>query len=360
MQLTKFFSITLLALVTLPAIVTTHAIAQTAPNITMQSSIDFGTVDVGLDRILQVPIKNIGQTPITNISVKQTFDNTNGTNPLADLGISRSFNSLNPGETKNFRGVCSNLKENLNTNETGKFIVEAGSPPQQIASIPFACKRVPLVNLLVNLKQFKSIAMNVKVAEHPDPEVAKGVNCGIPIDGGSGGVFGKFDLCRFKVKKGARVQIKPTVLSTNDSEFIGFANGTGSLAACQGTATCSVTMSQSSELDANFKPITAPLPADSHEVVVRKLGSGRGSITLTTADGQQAKSSGPRTPQERIIVRRGTKITVNVVTDPQSKFNSMVVSGDDQNARVCNGRKASCEFTLSGNVTIQATIDSLR
>jgi hypothetical protein len=356
MKLTKIFPITLLALVTIPAILATQAIAQTSPDITMQSSIDFGTVDVGLQRILQVPIKNNRSTPITNINVKSIFDNANG----KDAGLSRNFNSLNPGETKNFRGVCDNLKENLNTNETGKLIIEAGSPPQQIASIPFSCKRVPLVNMLVNLKQFKSIPMNVQVADHPDPEVAKGVNCGIPIDGGSGVGFGKFDLCRFQVKKGARVQIKPVVLSNNNSEFIGFANGTGSLAACQGTATCAVTMGQSSELDANFKLLTAPLPADSHEVVVRKLGSGRGGITLTTADGQQAKSSGPRTPQERIIVRRGTKMAVNVVTDPQSRFNSMVVSGDDQNARVCNGRKASCEFTLSGNVTIQATIDSLR
>jgi hypothetical protein len=210
--------------------------------------------------------------------------------------------------------------------------------------------------MLVNLKQVKSIPLNVQVADHPDLEVAKGVNCGIPIDGGSGVGFGKFDLCRFKVKKGARVKIQPAVLSNKDSEFIGFANGTGSLAACQGTSTCSVTMGQSSELDANFKLLTAPLPADSHEVLVKKLGNGFGSVTLTAADGQVATSSGSRTPQEKIIVKRGNKMTLKVTANQfNSKIKSIVVKGDP-NAQSCNG-KASCTFTLSGNVTVEATFD---
>ena len=117
-------------------------------------------------------------------------------------------------------------------------------------------------------------------------------------------------------------------------------------------------MGQSSELDANFKLLTAPLPADSHEVVVRSLGAGFGSVTLTAADGQVATSSGPRTPQERIIVKRGNKMTLKVTPNKfkfNSKIKSIVVKGDP-NAQSCNG-KASCTFTLSGNVAVEATFD---
>jgi Divergent InlB B-repeat domain len=360
---TKIYSrIQILSLLTLPLALTASAFAQNVPSqksnpgfTVNQTSLDFGTVEVGQEKRLPVEIKNTSSQPIRVIP-----DFTSGNDGFSLTGISSNgASSLNPGEVKTVFASCRNVSSDSTT--TRPFILRDQQSKTPLITIPSVCKGVnPFVTLFVPQKITGPGLPNgpviVQIVNDPNPQVAQGVDCSAANTGGGGNNANTpFDNCNFpRVRKGSQVKIQSNALN-----FTGFANGSGSAANCQGKTPCTFTIDQNSVVTATFKPFSevADLPI---RVDVRKFGKegGDGLVSVSAENQEPLTTEGMKSgdPAKFKKFPRGTTLLIKVTPDAKSKITSIKVSGPDAKVKLCND-KPTCTFVVKDFTEVTATFE---
>jgi hypothetical protein len=356
MRTNIYSKIQILALLTLPVILTASAFAQSVPS--QQSnpgfsvnpkSLDFGTVEAGQEKKLPIEVKNTSSQPIRVFA-----DAASGNDGFALSGLGLA--ALNPGEVKTVFASCRNQSSNSTT--TRPFIIRNQQTQTSIITIPSVCKGVnPFVTLFVPQKSDSPPAggaVIVQIVNDPNPQIAQGVDCSASnTAGGGNNAATPFDNCSFpRVRKGSQVKIQ-----SNAPNFTGFSNGSGSAVKCQGKTPCTFTIDQNSEVTAKFKPLSevADLPI---QVGVRKLGDGNGTVSVSAKSQEPLNTDGMKSgdPARSRTFPRGTNLRIQVTPDTKSKIKSIKLSGNKEQANLCND-KPTCNLVLAEITDVVAVFE---
>ena len=153
---------------------------------------------------------------------------------------------------------------------------------------------------------------------------------------------GSFEACKAEYVEGTELTLKAT--ANEGSKFEGWSAGTGSAAACTGTANCTFTLAANSSLTAEFNVVVVA----KDKLEVKQTGPGSGTVECKAGAGsfEACKSE----------YAEGAELTLKATANGGSKFEGW--SAGTGSAAACTGA-ANCTFTLAANSSLTAGFEKL-